>query len=437
MPFTRTRARRASVEDEVDSSHARSVSAQSDAPEEPVIAVAPPPKRITKRDLNKQRADLANWDRYVKAQEKIRERQQKVLDMREEQQRQEARLAAMGPPLVPVPHGSSSWDPSWSQEGGTTLIPPVRAPSPQPTEFSTAPSTITGLRTPRSAASSTTTNDKVPPLPSISPFTAKDLADWMRFKNQMVVHFLRHETFYQLDRRRVDAAAGLLDEERTSQWLNYRENLARENLTWRTFEDWATSLVADPDMVAKDSVDEWYRTKQYKNQSVTEYSTKLVQLERLMRPERTREQKIERLRSGLVEEISVEARKYVNKPAEGDAYNAWLRFYEKIEKQLPERQTAIKKKEHTSHQPAERPSNPQGQHKNDRQHSVKKGRGGFKGSSNRPPRPEEVPNTGEKRKRDDAEDRKQCTHCKLTGHTEDVCYRKHGFPADWPHKSKK
>jgi hypothetical protein len=277
----------------------------------------------------------------------------------------------------------------------------------------------------------------VPPLPSISPFTAKDLADWMRFKNQMVVHFLRHETFYQLDRRRVDAAAGLLDEERTSQWLNYRENLARENLTWRTFEDWATSLVADPDMVAKDSVDEWYRTKQYKNQSVTEYSTKLVQLERLMRPERTREQKIERLRSGLVEEISVEARKYVNKPAESDAYNAWLRFYEKIEKQLPERQTAIKKKEHTSYQPAERPSNPQDQHKNDRQHSVKKGRGGFKGSSNRPPRPEEVPNTGEKRKRDDAEDRKHCTHCKLTGHTEDVCYRKHGFPADWPHKSKK
>ena len=379
-----------------------------------------------------QQASIERWRTILEKQRELEEIQREYYELK---QREAQR--AMAPPVPPSSY-PSSWSPSWGPNRDAE--PPQRVPSPGPTVVSmgATPSVAVGSRGPSSVASSGH-QERVPTLPAVDPFQARDLKDWDRFRNRMLVHFNRHKGFYQDETRKVDAVAGLLDDDRTDQWLKYQEGIPQQDITWQTFTNWATSLVVDPKMIPKETSDKWYMLRQKSGQSVSDYSTQLVNLENHLARPRSTDEKIEKLRAGLFPEIKREANRFPE--PEESTYNAWVNFFHWVEQQIPARQEALKKGKQNGQKQESSPEKPsQGSSKN-RGHSSRSPRGRSKqpNSSSRPPRrQEESPSTGEKRKREEGvEGKMECSYCHMTNHTVESCFRKNGYPDRGTKESKK
>lgn len=91
----------------------------------------------------------------------------------------------------------------------------------------------------------------------------------------------------------------------------------------------------------QEALQEWWWAVQKKNEDVHQYALRLTSIYYRLKNTPTRQQRIDRLQTGVVAEIRNEERRFIE--PESDQWDDWVAFYNRIEKSLPSRATNLRR----------------------------------------------------------------------------------------------
>jgi hypothetical protein len=107
--------------------------------------------------------------------------------------------------------------------------------------------------------------------------------------------------------------------------MQYRKDNPHLDFTWNIFETWALSQVTDPVQLQREAKNEWWWAIQLPHQDVHQYALKLTGIYNRLKDTPSKQQRIDRLQTGIQKDIRDEARRFAEPTT--DRWDEWVVFY--------------------------------------------------------------------------------------------------------------
>jgi len=141
-------------------------------------------------------------------------------------------------------------------------------------------------------------------------YKAESSGEYDLFKSKQEAFWNRYPDWFCNDTRKVDRVTEFLAPKVNLTWMEYRKNNPNKEFTWRVFETWALAQVTDPVEMQREAKHEWWWAVQAKHQDVHQYALRLTGIYNRLRDTPSRQQRIDRLQTGILKEVQAESRRF-------------------------------------------------------------------------------------------------------------------------------
>lgn len=200
---------------------------------------------------------------------------------------------------------------------------------------------LTGVKRQRSDSFSSVVSVRPARPPLEYRYRGKTIQEFKTYMTKMEAHFYYHSGYYINEARKVQEGASTLSEEMREQWDSHADTLGPDRYTWQEFYGFFLDLLLRHPKRLQEATAKFRSARQRKGQSVRDFARYLARLEAEYSGRFSEWQKIEYIRSRVLEEIGRESRTYAREPR---TYEAFVSHLVMVEITIPARRAVLRGK---------------------------------------------------------------------------------------------
>jgi hypothetical protein len=172
-------------------------------------------------------------------------------------------------------------------------------------------------------------------------YRGRSIQEFKTYMTKMEAHFYHHSGYYVNDTLKVQEGVTTLSEEMREQWDGHSDTLGPDRYTWQEFYGFFLDLLLRHPKLLQAAESKFRSARQRRGQSVRDFAHYLARLEAEYPGRFAEWQKIEYIRSRVLEEIGRESRTYAREPR---TYEAFVSHLVMVEITIPERRAVLRQK---------------------------------------------------------------------------------------------
>jgi hypothetical protein len=200
---------------------------------------------------------------------------------------------------------------------------------------------FTGVKRQRSDSISSVVSVRPARPPLEYRYRGRSIQEFKTYMTKMEAHFYHHSGYYVNDVRKVQEGISTLSEEMREQWDGHSDTLRPDRYTWQEFYGFFLDLLLRHPKRLQEAASKFQSARQRRGQSVRDFAHYLARLEAEYPGRFAEWQKIEYIRSRVLEEIGRESRTYSREPR---TYEAFVSHLVMVEITIPERRAVLRRK---------------------------------------------------------------------------------------------